>query len=69
MTKSKSELNKRLRQQRKDAGLVELRVWVTPNQKLEMEMIANEMECEVKMCPCCLKDRGHYRFCSKYIDN
>ena len=32
MQKSKSEMNKRLRQQRKDAGLVEFRCWVTPSQ-------------------------------------
>ena len=37
----KSELNKRLRQQRKDAGLVELRLWVTPSEHDALRSIYN----------------------------
>ena len=36
MPKPTTELNKRLRQQRKDAGLVEFRAWLTPEQKARL---------------------------------
>jgi len=36
MPKSKTEMMARLRQQRKDAGLVEFRVWVTPEQSAKL---------------------------------
>ena len=37
MTKSRAEDNKRLRQRRKDAGLVHYRVWVTESEKRALE--------------------------------
>lgn len=41
--KSKTEMNKRLRRQRKDAGLVELRIWLKPKEKVELINYLNEM--------------------------
>lgn len=35
--KEKSQLMKELRKNRKDAGLVEFRAWVTPNQKEKLQ--------------------------------
>ena len=37
MPKSRAEDNKRLRQRRKDAGLVHYRVWVTESEKRALE--------------------------------
>lgn len=35
--KDKAEIMRRLRKNRRDAGLVELRVWVTPDQRSKIE--------------------------------
>lgn len=38
----KTELNKRARKARKEAGLVEIRVWVTPKQREQINKILNK---------------------------
>jgi len=44
MPKSKTEMMKALRQQRKDAGLVELRLWVTKKQYGKLKLYWMELQ-------------------------
>ena len=44
VAKSKAQLMKETRQRRKDAGLVEFRVWVTVDQQIELMKFLHEIK-------------------------
>lgn len=43
MPKTSAESMRELRQRRRDAGLVEFRAWVKPEQKRELEKLLNRL--------------------------